>query len=218
MATYSRILAWRIPWTEEPGVLQSMGSQRVGHNLGTKQNTKTRQALLNSCHGKFKFCFLELSNFFSNIFDSRLTLQMQNTQIWRVDFVCMCVMVLWNSLNLPWFPQSLSGPVLGFLAIRERLLATFFPLQLFQAVLCKIVKVLLANLITLNTIRTLFIHPAVNFGMLPVSWSSAHLIFSECFSHIRTGHLSNTVVQWFIHSKWNKSPAPEARVLQQKIN
>ena len=32
MATHSRILAWRIPWTAEPGGLQSMGSQRVGHN------------------------------------------------------------------------------------------------------------------------------------------------------------------------------------------
>ena len=31
MATHSGILAWRIPWTEEPGGLQSMGSQRVGH-------------------------------------------------------------------------------------------------------------------------------------------------------------------------------------------
>ena len=31
MATHSSILAWRIPWTEEPGRLQSMGSQRVGH-------------------------------------------------------------------------------------------------------------------------------------------------------------------------------------------
>ena len=30
MATYSSILAWRIPWTEEPGGLQSMGWQRVG--------------------------------------------------------------------------------------------------------------------------------------------------------------------------------------------
>ena len=32
MATHSSILAWRIPWTEEPGRLQSMGSQRVGHD------------------------------------------------------------------------------------------------------------------------------------------------------------------------------------------
>ena len=32
VATHSGILAWRIPWTEEPGGLQFMGSQRVGHN------------------------------------------------------------------------------------------------------------------------------------------------------------------------------------------
>ena len=36
MATHSSILAWEIPWTEEPGGLQSMGSQRVRHDLGTK--------------------------------------------------------------------------------------------------------------------------------------------------------------------------------------
>ena len=32
IAIHSGILAWRIPWTEEPGKLQSMGSQRVGHH------------------------------------------------------------------------------------------------------------------------------------------------------------------------------------------
>ena len=32
MAIQSGILAWRIPWTEEPGGLQAMGSQRVGHD------------------------------------------------------------------------------------------------------------------------------------------------------------------------------------------
>ena len=31
-ATHSSVLAWRIPWTEEPGGLLSMGSQRVGHD------------------------------------------------------------------------------------------------------------------------------------------------------------------------------------------
>ena len=35
MATHSSILAWRIPWTEKPGRLQSMGSQRVGHDWVT---------------------------------------------------------------------------------------------------------------------------------------------------------------------------------------
>ena len=32
MATHTSILAWKIPWTEEPGRLQSMGLQRVGHD------------------------------------------------------------------------------------------------------------------------------------------------------------------------------------------
>ena len=41
METHSSILAWRIPWTEEPGGLQSRGSQRVGHDLVT--NTHTHQ-------------------------------------------------------------------------------------------------------------------------------------------------------------------------------
>ena len=36
MTTCSSILAWEIPWTEEPGGLQSMGSQRVGHDLVTE--------------------------------------------------------------------------------------------------------------------------------------------------------------------------------------
>ena len=39
MATHSSILAWRIPWTEEPGGLQSMGSQRVGHYWVTHIHT-----------------------------------------------------------------------------------------------------------------------------------------------------------------------------------
>ena len=40
MVTHSSILAWEIPWTEEPGGLQSMGSQRVGHDLAIKQQQK----------------------------------------------------------------------------------------------------------------------------------------------------------------------------------
>ena len=48
MATHFSILAWKIPWTEELGQLQSMGSQRVGHNWVTSHffffcNTKGRQ-------------------------------------------------------------------------------------------------------------------------------------------------------------------------------
>ena len=39
MATHFGILSREIPWTEEPGALQSMGSQRVRHGLVTKQDT-----------------------------------------------------------------------------------------------------------------------------------------------------------------------------------
>ena len=38
MASHSSILAWRIPWTGEPGRLQSTGSQRVGHDLAATQS------------------------------------------------------------------------------------------------------------------------------------------------------------------------------------
>ena len=42
MATHSSILAWEIPWTEEPGGLQSIGSQRVGHGLVTEHSHTQR--------------------------------------------------------------------------------------------------------------------------------------------------------------------------------
>ena len=45
-ATHSGILAWDIPWTEEPGGLQSMGSQRVGCDLATKQQEQFSTKLL----------------------------------------------------------------------------------------------------------------------------------------------------------------------------
>ena len=50
MATPS-ILAWEIPWAEEPGVLQSMGLQRVGHDLATKQQQQLEYLV---CQGHLK--------------------------------------------------------------------------------------------------------------------------------------------------------------------
>ena len=49
MATHSSILAWEILWTEEPGGLQSMGSQRVGHDLVTKHLVFIPETLLFGC-------------------------------------------------------------------------------------------------------------------------------------------------------------------------
>ena len=51
MATHSSILAWKTPWTEEPGRLQSMGSQRIGHNwarMGAHAHTHTHTQDLSS--------------------------------------------------------------------------------------------------------------------------------------------------------------------------
>ena len=41
-ATHSSILVWEVPWTEEPGRLQSMGSPKSRHNLVTKQQQQTK--------------------------------------------------------------------------------------------------------------------------------------------------------------------------------
>ena len=49
MTAHSSILAWGIPWTVEPGGLQSMGSQRVKHDLATEQQQTT--------HGDFTLIF-----------------------------------------------------------------------------------------------------------------------------------------------------------------
>ena len=60
MATHSSILAWEIPQTEEPGELQSMGSQRVGHDLESNiRYTKVVRRLnpRSSYHKNFFFLF-----------------------------------------------------------------------------------------------------------------------------------------------------------------
>ena len=49
MATHSSIIAWRIPWTEEPGRLQSMGSRRVGHDRRDLACAHTRKFNRISC-------------------------------------------------------------------------------------------------------------------------------------------------------------------------
>ena len=54
MASHSSILAWRIPWTEEPGGLQSMGSQRVGHDWSDLAHSTHADVLLSpvfQCRG-----------------------------------------------------------------------------------------------------------------------------------------------------------------------
>ena len=65
MATHSSILAWEIPWTEEPDRLQSMGPQRVGQDLATKQ--KQQRIINNTKKNSYHLlrCFCELNPFVS---------------------------------------------------------------------------------------------------------------------------------------------------------
>ena len=58
MPTHSSILAWKIPWTEKPGGLQSVGSQGVGHDYSTKHSTapnKVKFTICQPCHNKVTF-------------------------------------------------------------------------------------------------------------------------------------------------------------------
>ena len=52
MAIYSSVLAWRIPWTEEPGRLQFMGPQKVGRDLATEHRTMSNHKRLISSRGR----------------------------------------------------------------------------------------------------------------------------------------------------------------------
>ena len=91
IATHSSILAWEIPWTEEPGGLQSMESQRAGHNLMTKQQHSNRYDVL-TLHG--------LDLYFS---DDLLMLSTFSCTCWL--FICllwkkkMSIQFLWPFFN-----------------------------------------------------------------------------------------------------------------------
>ena len=50
LAANSSILAWRVPWTEEPDRLQSMGSQRIRHDLESKQHQAKVQRSLDTAY------------------------------------------------------------------------------------------------------------------------------------------------------------------------
>ena len=64
MATHPGILAWRIPWTEEPGRLQPMGVIRVGHDLATKSPTKLN---INKNQAEMKNTITDIKNILEGI-------------------------------------------------------------------------------------------------------------------------------------------------------
>ena len=63
MATHSSVLAWRIPWTEKPGRLQSMGSHRVRHTEATQQQQQQQHIYVSNHHTvqlKLIQCFVSI--------------------------------------------------------------------------------------------------------------------------------------------------------------
>ena len=101
MATYSSILAWAIPQTEKPGSLQSVGSQRVGHDWVTKKQKNgafyVRMAELNSCNNTIWTMKSKISIFtirsFRKFADSWFR-GMPLFSIYQIRTFCLCV---WSS-------------------------------------------------------------------------------------------------------------------------
>ncbi|MES9332048.1 hypothetical protein ABEQ25_12175, partial [Cutibacterium acnes] len=62
MATHPRVLAWSISWIVEPGGLESVGSQRVGHDLATEQQPKYENIELTLDTAQFKASAMSLGN------------------------------------------------------------------------------------------------------------------------------------------------------------
>ena len=80
MATHSSMLAWIIPWTEEPGKLQSMGLQRVGHNWATS---------------------LSFSLFLSFLKVNSPKLPLLNSRVWKRNLIWAAVFCLFPLLMRP---------------------------------------------------------------------------------------------------------------------
>ena len=98
MATHSSILVWRIPWTEKPGGLQSMGLERVGHDRVTNIHTHT--------------CSLKLDMFLLR--NTKLNLHyIQDFQIWETppEFCKIRIFKLGPGSKLLKLPMWFSGSV-----------------------------------------------------------------------------------------------------------
>ena len=92
MATHSSILAWRIPWTEEPGGLQFMGSQKSQTRLGTHTHILVRSKEINKQnHWGVNLCQKALSKWVKDMSDAwnqeseSVTLKFQSRALSRGD-------------------------------------------------------------------------------------------------------------------------------------
>ena len=95
MATHSNILAWRIPWTEEPGGLQSMGLQRIRHDWATYTHTHT--------HSHSIYSYYKILHIFSMWY---------NIPLWFIHFVHDSLHLLGSdpSISPPLYPLPIGNP------------------------------------------------------------------------------------------------------------
>ena len=80
MFTHSSILNWRIPWIEEARGLQSMGSQRVGHNWAT-----LARDIISNVHLKIDFNFKQHRNY--TFHDSHISVYILNCWLWTINIL-----------------------------------------------------------------------------------------------------------------------------------
>ena len=113
MATHSRILAWGIPWLEKPGGLQSMGSQRIRHNLVTEQASSVADLSLSEYKIKqymlFIYAFVYL--FVQHVLRTSCVCQALHNTVYSLRTFIEHYSVLLksvNSINISLFFKSLS--------------------------------------------------------------------------------------------------------------
>ena len=125
MATHSSTLAWKIPWTEEPGGLQSMGSQTVGHDWATSlsffpSKTKNYTVLLMRKYEEVKlvFKYWDLNTLkFNHIFTSKSSLEIVPEINCMKDFFLVNVKILFTCFSQYDFNWELSMVVYGHMPI-----------------------------------------------------------------------------------------------------
>ena len=130
MATHSSILAWRIPWTEESGRLQSMGSQRVRHDWATKcTHTHHVNRTYNSLPEKeFFYSYNSVNNYKSAVNAPRSLSQCGTPTLSRTFLETSFLMVPGWEYCVSLYPQNFSFTPWKQIQMRtrQRSLAKFF--------------------------------------------------------------------------------------------
>ena len=101
MATQFSIVAWEIRWTEEPGKLQSLGSQRVGHDLATKQQQTSFRKVLYIYPGKFCLSLvIFIIKYLFNVILNNISLILFVNCCWNVKCIINIYLILFPATLL----------------------------------------------------------------------------------------------------------------------